>query len=212
MASPAHAEETSSGITAGVLAGGKATRMGGDDKGLIKVAGLTMVEHVVRGLRPQVASILINANRNQTDYAALTQCQVVGDDVEGFAGPLAGMASLMAAAQTPAVLCVPCDSPLVDANLAGRLAAGAEAAQADIAVAHDGKRLQPVFALIRTRLRDSVLDFLHRGERKIDLWYASQKMVPVDFSDSPDMFLNINTPEERDALEARLAAGQMTGG
>ena len=192
-------------ITAAVLAGGRATRMGGEDKGLVEVASRPMVEHIVTTLEPQVTDILINANRNLARYGAITGCPVVSDTVEGFAGPLAGIASIMAKARTPLVLSVPCDSPLVCPDLAYRLWQALERDDAiELAVAHDGVRLQPVFALLRCRLLPSLLDYLKAGERKIDLWYGGHRMTEVDFSDDSDTFLNINTPQERDALEERL--------
>ena len=72
---------------------------------------------------------------------------------------------------------------------------------AELAVAHDGERLQPVFALIQVSLLPSLLQFLQRGDRKIDLWYAQHKMAKADFSDIPETFLNINTPADQQQLQ-----------
>jgi len=74
----------------------------------------------------------------------------------------------------------------------------------DIAVAHDGERIQPVFALIRHALLEDLDAFLASGGRKIDRWYGQHRMQLVDFSDRPDTFLNINRPEDRDFLEAHM--------
>ena len=71
-------------------------------------------------------------------------------------------------------------------------------------MAHDGDRIQPVFALIRRALLDDLDAFLESGGRKIDRWYGQQRMQLVDFSDNPDNFLNINRREDRDMLEARM--------
>lgn len=191
-------------VTAVVLAGGRARRMGGEDKGLVSLAGRCMVEYVVDGLRPQVSALLLNANRNQQRYAAITGLRVLADEVGDFSGPLAGMASAMAQTETPLLLSVPCDSPLLAPDLATRLRDGIETAGADIAVARDAERMQPVFAMFRTALLDDLRAALVGGERKIDRWYASHRVVEVDFSDRAEMFLNINTPEERDALAARM--------
>ena len=124
----------------------------------------------------------------------------------GFQGPLAGMASALEAAATEFVLFVPCDSPLVVASLGPRLHAALAERGADIAVAHDGKRMHPVFVLVRRTVRSGLVDFLARGERKIDRWFAEEKTAVVDFSDLPDMFLNVNREDDRSRLEARLAA------
>ena len=74
-------------------------------------------------------------------------------------------------------------------------------------MAHDGERMQPVFSLLRRDLVDSLLAFLAEGERKIDRWFARHKTVTADFSDKPDTFLNVNTDQERVALERTLRSG-----
>lgn len=202
MADPTSAADR---IVSGVvLAGGRARRMGGGDKGLIELNGAPMVRYVVETLRPQVATLLVNANRNQAIYAALTRCRVIGDALGDFAGPLAGMASAMQAAHTPYIATAPCDSPLLAVDLVQRLLAGLEAAGAELSVAHDGERLQPVFALLRRDLLDSAHAYLASGGRKIDQWYAQHVVAEVDFSDRVDTFLNVNTPEQRSDLERRL--------
>jgi molybdenum cofactor guanylyltransferase len=188
-----------------VLAGGRARRMGGEDKGLVQVNGEPMVVHALRRLAPQAGALLINANRNRERYAALGACDVVADADGDFAGPLAGMASAMERAGTRYILTVPCDSPLLAPDLGERLFAALTAADAEVSVAHDGDRLQPVFALLDCALRESIMDYLASGGRKIDTWYAERRLALGDLEDCPDMFLNINTPEERDLLEARLA-------
>ncbi len=190
-------------VTGLVLAGGRATRMGGVDKGLVLLNGAPMVEHIVSRLRPQVQALLINANRNAREYARLG-FPVVPDAFGEYAGPLAGMAAGMAAAETDLVCCVPCDSPLIPADLVARLVRARDEAGASIAVASGLGRLQPVFALLPVSLLADLHQALEQGERKIDRWYAAHGMVSVDFSDAPDTFLNVNTPEERASLEARL--------
>ncbi len=73
-------------------------------------------------------------------------------------------------------------------------------------MARDRERMQPVFALLRTDLLADLRAALAAGERKIDRWYATHRLVEVDFSDRESMFLNINTPQERDDLAARMQA------
>ena len=192
-------------VTAVVLAGGRARRMGGEDKGLVEVAGRPMVAHTIEALRPQAAEVVVNANRNADAYRTVTGCRVIADTVEGFAGPLAGMASALQASATGLVLTAPCDSPLVTGELGPRLHAAMTRGGAEIAVAHDGERMQPVFALLTRRLLPDLIAYLAAGERKIDTWYATRHAVTADFSDMLDTFLNVNTPQDRDRLERRLA-------
>src|SRR6478735_5870112 len=109
-------------ITGLVLAGGQGSRMGGVDKGLQPFRGRPMVAHVIERLAPQVHSILVNANRNPEAYAEFGH-RVVSDEIEGFAGPLAGFERGLAHATTPFLVTVPCDSPFLPTDLVERLRA-----------------------------------------------------------------------------------------
>jgi molybdenum cofactor guanylyltransferase len=197
-------------ITAVILAGGRARRMQGEDKGLLELLGRPLLDYVITGLRPQVGRILINANRNLTRYRGFGY-PVIKDIMNDYCGPLAGMATAMQAAGTPLLLTVPCDSPFLPAQLAETLYSALTAAGAGISVAHDGKRLQQVYALLRCDLLPDLLEYLNNGGRKVDTWYARQRMVLADFSTAPDAFLNLNTPGDMQAIEARLAAIRVTG-
>ncbi len=190
-------------ITGIVLAGGQARRMGGVDKGLIPLKGRPMVGWTISALRPQVATIAINANRNSKRYSKFGY-PVIADHESGFLGPLAGMASGMRAAETTHILTVPCDSPLIVADLADRLWQSQLRNGAEVCVAHDGDRMQPVFSLLKTTLLASLEAYLNGGGRKIDRWYADQTMELADFSDCRENFINVNEPADVAALEARL--------
>lgn len=197
---PAYPQEQ---VTAGILAGGRATRMGGVDKGLVELGGRPMVEYVLDALRGQTSRMLINANRSVDQYERYG-VQVVRDHQAGFLGPLAGIASMMAAADTEWLLTSPCDSPQVPADLGARLWQVVARDDAEIGVAHSGERLEPVFALLRCSLLGDLEAYLDAGERKIDRWYQRHRMATADFSDCPEMFVNVNTLSQRDDLAARL--------
>jgi len=190
-------------ITGLVLAGGQARRMGGMDKGLVELAGQPMIAHVLAALEPQVGRILINANRNHDRYATFGY-PVVADDMQGYLGPLAGVLSGLKAATTEFMLTVPCDSPLLAPDLAACLLAAIERGSGDIAVAHDGERLQPVFLLLRRELTASLEKFLAGGGRKIDAWLDRQRLAKADLRHRRESFVNVNDPAERAELELRL--------
>lgn len=193
-------------VTAVILAGGRATRMGGDDKGWVPLAGQPLIEHVLTRLRPQVDEVLINANRNEARYRALAP--VVSDGLADFQGPLAGMLAGLAAARHDWVLFVPCDGPALPTDLMQRFrAALAEQPDAELVVAHDGSHLQPVVALLHRALQGSLREALAQGERKIAAWFGRHQMVVVPFADQPDAFVNLNSPSELAEYEARLLAG-----
>lgn len=187
-------------ITAIILAGGRGRRMGGKDKGLVELNGIPLIDHVLSAVSPQAGQLIINANRNIVEYQRYG-FPVVSDTMEDYQGPLAGFASAMAVAKTEYIVTIPCDSPVLPPDLVQRLVHALQREDAKLAVAHDGERLQPVFALIQVKLLPSLLEFLRRGDRKIDLWYAQHKMAKADFSDIPETFLNINTPGDQQQLQ-----------
>lgn len=180
-------------VTGVILAGGRGRRMGGRDKGLVELQGRTLVEHVLAGLRPQVGRILINANRNRERYATYGE-PLVADALEGFQGPLAGVAAAMQAARTPWILTVPCDAPRVPPDLLARLARALAREGAELAVAHDGQRLQPLHALLAVALHASLQAFLEAGGREVHRWCARHRTAVADFSDRPELLRNLNTP------------------
>jgi molybdopterin-guanine dinucleotide biosynthesis protein A len=193
---------TSPDVTGLVLAGGQGSRMGGVDKGLQPFRGKPMVEHVIERLAPQVGEILINANRNPDDYARFGH-RVIADEIEGFAGPLAGFERGLAHASSELVVTAPCDSPFLPRDLVARLHAAMVDRDAQLAVARTGDQAHPVFCLMKREVHGSLRDFLASGQRKIDKWYASLAIVEVPFDDEADAFLNINTREELAKLEPR---------
>ena len=187
-------------ITGLVLAGGQGSRMGGVDKGLTSFRGKALVEHVIARLAPQVDEILVNANRNPEAYARFGH-RVIADEIEGYAGPLAGFERGLAHARGELVATVPCDSPFLPADLVTRLRAALDSRGADLAVARTGAQPHPVFCLMRRGVHASLREFLASGQRKIDKWYAGLGVVEVAFDDEPDAFANINTRDELAGLE-----------
>ena len=191
-------------VTGVVLAGGQGSRMGGVDKGLAPFRGRPMVAHVIERLAPQVDELLVNANRNLDEYGRFGH-RVIADEIEGFAGPLAGFERGLAHAAGRLVVTAPCDSPFLPQDLVARLRAALEREGADLAVAKTGDQAHPVFSLMRREVHASLRDFLGSGQRKIDKWYAALRVVEVPFDDAADAFLNINTRDELASLEPRRA-------
>jgi molybdenum cofactor guanylyltransferase len=180
--------------------------MGGADKGLTTFRGKPMIEHAIAALAPQVGGVIISANRNLERYREYGY-PVVTDRVGGYAGPLAGIASGMQAAATPCILSAPCDAPFIAGALAETLSRPLADNRADICAAHDGVRMQPLFALLRRELLPALLAYLQAGGRRVDDWYRQQRLALADCSDCPDAFANLNTAEDA-RLFASAAAGQ----
>jgi len=205
-------------ITALILAGGRGSRMGGVDKGLQNFMGLPLALHTLTRLQMGggVGAVMINANRNLAAYESFG-VPVWPDVLADYAGPLAGFLTGLERCESPYLLTVPCDTPLLPLNLAQRLAAALEAEDADIAMAaapeagKDGRmqvRAQPVFCLLRTELLESLVRFTQDGGRKIDAWTALHPTAVVTFDapgDDPQAFFNANTLAELQQLESRAA-------
>ena len=187
-------------VTGVILAGGLARRMGGQDKGLIQYKQRPMITYALDAISPLVDHLVINANRNLGQYQQWG-FPVIADKTTSFDGPLAGILSVMKSVKFDVLLVMPCDSPLIDSEHLRKLVTTLTTAQADICVAYDGKRLHPVFLALKFGLEQSLEQFLASGQRKIDVWLAQHNMVQADFSNEPEIFMNINTLDELVELE-----------
>lgn len=192
-----------SDLTGLILAGGRASRMGGRDKGLIEVGGRALVDHAIACLRQVTPHILISANRHPAEYAG-RGWPVLEDSLTGYPGPLAGILTALERSGTARLLVMPCDAPLATPALLRRLLAAQAAQGGSACLARDGVRLQPTFCLLTRETAPSLRHFLDAGERKTQIWLQSLDPVIVDCSDHPEWFANINTPEDLRRIEAML--------
>jgi molybdopterin-guanine dinucleotide biosynthesis protein A len=193
-----------------VLAGGLARRMGGGDKGLIRIGGETILDRALARLGPQCAGVVINANGDVARFARFG-LPVVADDVAGFAGPLAGILAGLdwLAANAPGIewlASVPGDCPFLPRDLVRRLHAARAAAGVPLACAKSAEWRHPVVGLwpvgLRADLRHAVAA---EGLRKIEVWTARHGVGLAEWPTEPvDPFFNVNTPE--DAAQAQRFA------
>lgn len=177
--------------------------MGGTGKAFQLLLDRPLVSWVVERLRPQVAELIVSANRDLERYAAIAD-HVATDQSKEFSGPLAGLQAGLTVCAHDLMVTVPCDAPLLPSDLVIRLALALEASGADVAVASTGAQLQPVFCLCRRTMLSSIDAFLASGGRKVDLWMNSVPHVQVTFDDEAEAFINVNTAEELRALERKL--------
>ncbi|MBK6729171.1 MAG: molybdenum cofactor guanylyltransferase [Xanthomonadales bacterium] len=179
-------------VTGGILAGGRGQRMGGLDKGLMLHDGRELVAHMIERLRPQVAGIVLSANRNLDRYRAFGY-PVHADDHVDFSGPLAGIARLLQACPTEFLMTVPCDTPAFPQHLAELLLARQHETGADVVVVHDGEQRQFLFALYRRDLAASARDALGAGERAVWRWQEDLNLAEAHVDGGPAAFANLNT-------------------
>lgn len=190
-------------VTGLILAGGRGSRMAGRDKGLLTLAGRPLVEHARERLLAQTEQLLISANRNAERYGAYGHA-VLADASGDYPGPLAGLLAGLRACDSDWLISVPCDAPLLGSDFRARLCAALRNSHGRASVAHDGNRIQPLHLLLHRDLAVDLERFLDSGQRKVQDWVASIEAVPVDFSDQPQQFWNVNTVDEQQRLEAYL--------
>lgn len=193
-----------------ILAGGQATRMGGGDKGLLRIGDRSMLSLVIDRLAPQVARMALNANGDPERFAAFG-LPVLPDSIAGFPGPLAGvLAGLDWAAEEGAesVVSVAADTPFFPCDLVPRLLLAAEDMAHPLALARTADGRHPTFGLWPVALRDDLRAALQEGLRKVVMWTDRHDGRTALFEGAADPFFNVNTPEDlARAVAMRGAAG-----
>jgi len=194
-----------------LLAGGQSRRMGGGDKCLRPLGERTILGHVIERARPQVSALVLNANGDPARFADYG-LPVAADQIEGFAGPLAGVLAGLewAAEHVPEcqwVASFATDAPFLPEDLVARLAAAVASEGADMACAASGGRHHPVFGLWPVHLKaDLRRAMIEEDIRKVDVWTSRYRLAVADFAaDSRDPFFNTNRPEDLDAATRMLA-------
>jgi molybdopterin-guanine dinucleotide biosynthesis protein A len=199
-----------------VLAGGLGRRMGGASKPLLELGGRRLIDHVVAGVRGDVA---LNVHDRSEAQRVNLDLPVIVDAAPGRLGPLAGILGALdhAAAQNyDAVLSLPCDTPFLPEDLAERLAEAAARTRDGLSCAASagevGVRVHPVIALwpvaLRENLRRALLD---EGARAIAPFQRRYDCAVVEWPAQPrDPFMNINTPVDLAEAQARLGAPAKT--
>ncbi|PHV12156.1 molybdenum cofactor guanylyltransferase MobA [Chitinimonas sp. BJB300] len=179
-----------------ILCGGQGQRMGGRDKGLIKLAGRPLYQHVLAQLTPDgIGQVYLSANRNQAVYAT-SGLPVLTDSRPGYLGPLAGIEAALMASQADWLLAVPCDMPQLPLDLLARLWEMRDAAPIIRATA--GDRVQPLCCLIQRTVLPALQMTLDAGQRAVMPWQNSVGVVEVAFNGD---WMNANSP----AALAKLA-------
>ena len=180
-----------------MLAGGRATRLGGIDKGWYRIDGAPLIGHTLARRAGQVDDVVISANRSRARYEALGY-RVVADAVADYAGPLAGIAAALPYVHGSYALIVPVDTPNLPRDLAARLFEAMNDAT-DLAVATSPRGRQPLHCVVRCRALESLRLALANGKRSVMRWQDGLSMTEVAWpSDAP--FSNINRDIDADQV------------
>lgn len=190
-------------IDAGVLAGGRGQRMGGQDKGLVPFDDKPMIQHVYDALAPHVRAVWINCNRNQDRYLAISP-HLCSDHSQNFSGPLAGLASILVSSTADFIITSPCDTPFIRAEyclrmqsvLSQRLHDWSTSDTPLVLVARCGEKVQPLHLCLSRKAIHELTACLQKGELKVFAWLQSMHPVYVDFDKDDTQFRNLNRPED----------------
>lgn len=183
-----------------ILAGGRARRMGGGDKGLLVLGDTTVLGHVIARLGPQVSALALNANGDPARLAHL-RLPVIADGVPGRPGPLAGVLAAMdwaASLGAGRVVTAAADTPFPPGDLVTRLVA----VDAPVVLAETAEGRHPTFGLWDTGLREDLRAALGQGVRKVVAWTDPHGAKTALFGGEP--FFNVNTPADLDEARAML--------
>jgi molybdopterin-guanine dinucleotide biosynthesis protein A len=191
-------------VTAVILAGGQGRRFKGEDKGLIRLAGLPLAAWVVQRLEGHADEILVNANRNLPAYAALGHT-VVPDHLPAQPGPLAGLLAAARTARHEWLLSVPCDVPFLPLDLVMRLHDHALAHQFPLVRVADETGTHFAVMLVHRDLMAYLESYVAGGGRQVQGWQERHPNETLFFAEDPYAFLNINTQEDLRTAE-RVAA------
>lgn len=181
-------------ISAIVLAGGQGRRMGGQDKGLIELAGRPLIELTLERIAPQADEVLISANRHLERYARFGH-RVVADGQAEYLGPMAGIYAAGQAAQGEWLLVAPCDAPFLPTDLARRLLAEVQRTGARLVRAADAGQTHYTTLLMHRSLLPDLGQHLSTGKLKLQAWQNEHDSATLVFTDA-HAFVNINTPDD----------------
>jgi molybdopterin-guanine dinucleotide biosynthesis protein A len=191
-------------IDGGILAGGLANRMQGKDKGLQLFKNMPMASWVYQALSPHVRNVIINCNRNQTEYAAISG-HISSDTISGFPGPLAGIVSVMEASDADYFLISPCDTPLLKQDYAVKMLQFLHAQYSHnsnnpiLFAIQVGEKQQPLHMCISREYKNSLKNYLEKDEHRVMKWMKHNNALWLDFPTQTDSFRNFNTLEEVNA-------------
>lgn len=173
----------------------------GRDKATIMLAGRPLIAHVIERLSPQVDALVISANDNPERFAHL-DLPVFGDEIGGFAGPLAGVHAAAVRYARDELVTVAVDLPFLPRDLVTRLRAAISGADCTYAT-HGGQHAAAI--LWRADQAGALAKFLADGGRRVEDWLAARG-VAVEFpaSAEEDVLFNVNTPEDLVSAERRI--------
>ena len=180
-------------LSIAILSGGKSSRMGYEDKGLIEFNGFSVLSRIVKLSYKYSNDVFVITNNNLEEYKKLHP-YIHSDILDDYQGPLSGIYTALSKCKNKHVIILPCDGPFIKEEYYEKLINYGK--DHNILVVKTGDRLQPVYARIASSLKENLKVFLETGERKIDKWYTACGYKDIYFEQSDEMFININSKDD----------------
>lgn len=176
-------------LAAAILAGGRATRFDGVNKGALVVGSIAIVDRLLDALRAVAHEIFV-VGRDDPAWTS-RGLRVIADEMPG-AGPLGGIYTALVHSPSDRTLVVACDMPFVSAGLLRRLAA---ADDADVVIPRHARGYEPLCAIYSRACADDIRERLGRGINEASRLPAGLRVTELDVDDDV-MFVNVNTPHD----------------
>jgi len=201
-----------------IIAGGRATRMGGVEKPLLRLRGRAILDHIVERVRPQVDVLAIDVrSESRGAYADWSRHGVLlSDPFGGAVGPIGGiigalewLASLDGAFRWLATF--PGDAPFVPRDLVAHLRDRAGANGSRPVVARDAHDVQGLFALWPLGCRAELTRCVRQqGLRSVREALHAFDAIGCDVCDAR-AFTNINAESDLRAAASLVDDAVMAG-
>lgn len=202
---------TKNSICGVVLAGGKSSRMQFENKALLQLGESPLITHVIAGAQPQVAQLVINANRDLERFEEFG-IPVLADSHGPEAGPLAGILTGLQYChehipQAQALACFPADTPWFPADIVAQLAQVLDSESTQVACLRSNGQWQPLFSLWSLTLAEVLIAAIRDGlYSPLALIRSLPHSVLNITTSAPGDFENLNTPVDLARAQALLQA------
>lgn len=185
-------------VSALIVAGGKAQRMSGKEKGLQRFRGVPMVVSVAMALREITPAVAVNANRYQEDYEALG-FEVI-KDLANYQdlGPLSGVMAGLHNATSQFLLLSPCDSPCVTSTIFHALLEAIKRQPNQIHYVATATERHPLHAALPVlTARNALSAFLAQDVKKsVMAFYELHGCQPLNWCEEASELINVNYSEQ----------------
>tara|TARA_B100001564_G_scaffold273343_1_gene235068 strand:- start:98 stop:703 length:606 start_codon:yes stop_codon:yes gene_type:complete len=191
-----------------VLAGGKSKRFG-NDKTIVKLGNKTLLDHTIEKIKKKFHEILIISN-NEKLFIDKENIFSTKDLIEGYLGPLVGVLSAMTWIEENKknykwIATFPCDTPFFDENLIDKIKNCSKNSDKKLFFLKSGGRRHNIFGLWSLELKDTLLEDIKNGQRKVEEWANKVGSEIIEINDKSEYnFLNINTKEDLEKAKNKI--------